>query len=670
MLDIRKHIGSILLICLLSVSTFTLDAQELKDFSNGNLKYLASDAEGKGDYQTAAILYEELSRRKPKNENFKYRMARNLHQSSQYKKAKDIYSDLIKEDRSSFPLAPFYLGRILIMEGNCKDAIEILEQFQKDYRGEKEDRKYRRMAKFSVEACTEGKFEREEEIVIKPLSAEINGSNMEGAPVFESKEKIIYSSLRANPNSEFESDAALPAPEYHIATFKNGEWKEEAVWEEIKLTGGYHAVSGAYNQGKSRFYLSACKDLHTAQMQCDLFRVEIKDGKWSKAEKLDFLVNSSAQERHPAVGVDEKGRETLYFVSDREEGKGGYDIWYSTYYEKKDSYREPKNCGSKVNSVGDEITPFIDPESGVLYFSSDAHPGLGGFDVFRSTGSRSKWIEPINIGSKINSPMDELYYTLDPTAQSGMFVSNRLYGNKKQPCCDDLFYFTDPNLISINFAGVVKDDEGEVLDDATILIYELDDSSGEQYIRKRMITKDDGSYNFRLEPDKKYKVKAEKEGFFTKGQEVSTIGQISSKDHQLNLKMERITKQAFILENIYYDFNEDDLSEKAMLALDTTIFDILVQNPTIIVEIGSHTDSKGRSEYNLNLSKRRAESVVKYLVQKGIRRDRMTFKGYGETQPVAPNTNNDGSDNPEGRAKNRRTEFKVTGYLKLDEEED
>jgi len=664
-----KHIKWLAAFLLILISEQFI-AQELKDYSTGNLKYLAAESEMQGDYLTAADFYEELSRRKPKNSDFQYRLARNLHKSSQFTKSREIYSKLASENQKDYPLASFYEARILIMEGKCEKAVEILQKFRKSYRGEKDERKYRRMAKFSIEACTESEFTEEKKLIVKPAAKEINGANMEASPIFENENRMIYSSLLADPNKQYDSEEALPTPQFFVASKKNGEWKKEGSFDQLQLPDGYYAVSGAFNQQKNRIYISACKDIYSQEKQCDLFRMSLQNGKWSAPEKLDGLVNSRSQERHPAVGIDEKGRETLYFVSNREEGKGGFDIWYSTYYEKKDSYKEAKNCGSKVNSVGDEITPFIDAETGVLYFSSEAHPGIGGFDVFRSSGSRSKWMEPENLGSQINGPMDELFYTLDPTGQSGFFVSNRTYASKKQPCCDDLFYFTDPDLIALTYNGQLADENGNALGNASLMIYEVDDSTGEEFVRKRMTTDKDGNFNFRLEPDRLYNIKAEKEGYFTNSKEISTLGKMSSRNVKLDLRLEKLSDKVFVLENIYYDFNESALSEKAKNTIDTSIFEILVENPTIVVEIGSHTDSKGRSAYNASLSQRRAESVVKYLIQRGIRKDRLSAKGYGETQPVAPNKNEDGSDNPEGRAKNRRTEFKVVGQIKLKEDED
>jgi len=647
-----------------------LFGQQLEAYSNSNLKYLADEAEGRKDYLSAALYYEELNLRKPKNENFQYQLARNYHLSSQFDKAARLYEELDQNGADKFPLLGFYLGRIKIMQGKCDQAIEILDQFRKDYRGEKDDRKYRRMAKFSIEGCERLKDSSKSKVVVDPLPTAINGANMEGAPLFESEDKIIYNSLFVPSGKTYDAESTeLPTPTYFIAKKQAGDWQKEGKWKTLDLGGGYYPVSAAFNPQKTRLYVSGCKNLHTKKQNCDLFRVAFRNGIWGKAERIESGVSSAAQERHPAVGIDDKGRETLYFASDREEGKGGFDIWYSTFYEKKNSYREPRNAGSRLNSVGDELTPYIDPESGEFYYSSDAHPGYGGLDIFRSVGARSRWKEPENIGSEINGPMDELYYVLAPSGQSGFFVSNRQYQNKSQPCCDDLFYFIDPDLVKLNYAGIVKNESDESIGGAVISIYETDDSTGEAYLRKRMVTDDMGRYDFRLEPDKQYLVKAAKGGYFTDEKEISTLGKIASDEIKLDMILAEMDDQPVLLGNVYYDFNSAVLTEESKQTLDTTFYQLMIRNPEIIVEVSSHTDSKGQSDYNLALSQKRAEAVINYLMGKGIDKNRLKAKGYGESKPKAPNKNPDGTDNPEGRAENRRTEFKVIGKVEIEDED-
>lgn len=647
-----------------------LNAQEVEAYSNANLKFLASEAESRKDYLSAAIYYDELSRRKPKNDKFKYQLARNYHLSSQFNKAASVYKSLKRAEFDKEPLLDFYLGRILIMQGNCDEAIEILEQFRRDYRGEKDDRKYRRMAKFSIEGCESLKNTSDRRVVIDPLPASINGANMEGAPIFLDENEIVYSSLFSPKGMTYDAEQPdLPYPQYYQAIKQGSEWSKLDEWKSLELEGGYFPVSAAFNPQKSRIYISACKDIYSPKQNCDIFRGNVNNGKVSQIERIAEGISTSAQERHPAVGIDEKGRETLYFVSDREEGKGGFDIWYSTYYEKKDSYRDPRNAGSRLNSVGDELSPYIDGESGELYYSSDAHPGYGGLDVFRSVGVRSRWKEPENLGPGINGPMDELHYVLAPSGKAGIFASNRQYDKKAQPCCDDLFYFIDPKLVKLMYAGQIMDENGEPVDGGFISIYEVDDSTDEQYLRKRLITNDDGSYNFRLDPDKNYVVKAGGEGYFTTEKQISTRGNIASKEYEVDMSLQKMNDQPILLGNVYYEFNSAELTQESKNTLDTTFYQLMIQNPEIIVEVSSHTDSKGQANYNLSLSQKRANAVINYLQKKGIDRSRLKAKGYGETKPIAPNKNPDGSDNPEGRAQNRRTEFMVIGKMEVEDDD-
>jgi outer membrane protein OmpA-like peptidoglycan-associated protein len=658
------------LIIILLIGCIQLNAQEVEAYSNANLKFLASEAEARKDYLSAAIYFDELSRRKPKNDKFKYQLARNYQLSSQFDKAANLYQALKRSDYDKEPLLDFYLGRILIMQGKCAEAIEVLDQFRKDYRGEKDDRKYRRMAKFSIEGCDELEEAGDRRVVIDPLPAEVNGANMEGAAVFLDENEIIYSSLHSPAGKAYDAEnLELPYPKYYRAKKQGGNWSKLAEWKNIDLGDGYYPVSAAFNSQKSRIYISGCKDLHSRKQNCDIFRGKVNNGKVVQIERLAEGISTSAQERHPAVGIDEKGRETLYFVSDREEGKGGFDIWYSTYYEKKDEYREARNAGSKLNSVGDELSPYIDAESGEFYFSSDAHPGYGGLDVFRSVGARSKWKEPENLGSEINGPMDELYYVLAPSGKAGIFASNRQYEKKTQPCCDDLFYFIDPKLVKLMYSGKVKNEDGEPLAASVISIYEKDDSTGESYLRKSVMSDDQGEYRFRLEPDKHYLIKASQEDYFTVEKEISTEGKIASEAYEIDLSLQRMDEGPILLGSVFYEFNSAELTQESKNTLDTTFYQLMIKNPQIIVEVSSHTDSKGQANYNMSLSQRRANAVINYLMKKGIDRKRLKAKGYGETKPIAPNKNPDGSDNPEGRAKNRRTEFQVIDKMEVEEDD-
>lgn len=439
-------------------------------------------------------------------------------------------------------------------------------------------------------------------------------------------------------------------------------------------------------------------------------------------EPINDSFYSSTQ---PTVGVEsKKDFEVVYFSTDRPDGKGGFDIWYFLYDKERDKYSKPRKIGSNINTVDDEMTPYFDMESHTLYFSSDGYPGLGGLDIYKATGELRDWSTPENVGYPINSEADDLYFTISTNRESGFFTSNRKGGValKNPTCCDDLYNFrwtqyihiivkgntftfyteTDndtinrvidtPDLLthndsllndslntlfgdSLHFSSTdsisdsfavqgTKTDSTIFLDSTKVSLYLIHFVNGleNDYLIKSLVTTKDGFYNFRLEPEKYYHLVAEKDGYFNGIATISTQNITMSDTLIQDLELKQIPIQAIVLKNIYYEFDKSDLTNKAKLTIDSILFPILRDNPKLIVEISSHTDNKGDDNYNKKLSQRRAESVVNYLTnEKGIESKRLVAKGYGENHPIVPNKNKDGSDNPEGRAKNRRTEFKVIG---------
>lgn len=671
---------AIRLIFFLSLFIFSFFASGQEDYSTyskGELKDLARSAERINDIESAAEYYEAYLDKKPKDLKVVERLANHYRQMGSYAAAERNYQVLFDEKPSRYLLAQYYLAEMQKAQGKCKIAIPNFEEFRKSYLGEKEDRKYRRLAKFNVEGCEKllsGEAPMNvEKVVVSELGAGINGDHIEGAPIFIAKDLLVFNSVRGELKEKYDLEEEMPKRRFYQAKKQNGEWQNILQWNVIPDMGEKEVSSAAFNFNQSRLYFSACELNYRGDVDCDIYRMDKNGGSWSQPIRLGEAVNSKYTETQVAVGLDENERETIYFVSDRKEGKGGLDIWYSTYYHKKDKYRTARNCGSKINSVGDEMTPFISKSNGKLYFSSDGHPGNGGLDIFESVGQRSRWEEPKNLENKINSPADELYYVLNPLASGGVFASNRNTKNGKKYCCDDLFEFKSTDSIRLLLKGKVKQLASETskeLIGAKVKIFRKDKNGDERYFQTLTITNDQGEFNLPLEPNQDYIVRVEKEGYLSEEEEFSTKNQLDNKSYRLDFSLNEITEKAFRLENIYYEYGKADLTQEAFQSMDTTILKILLQNPEIIVEIGSHTDSKGSDGYNQNLSQRRAESVVKYLRKKGIDKNRLKAQGYGESQPVAPNTKPDGSDNPEGRALNRRTEFKVIGEIEIEEDYD
>ncbi|MEQ8624131.1 MAG: OmpA family protein [Vicingaceae bacterium] len=647
---------------------------EENKFSKGQLKKMAAAAERNNDPETAAIYYEKYLEKNPGDIKVTYQLANKNRMIGNVAAAKSQYKVVFEKEKKKYPLAAFFFAEMLVASGNCKDAIPIYDDFRGDIRGEKDDRKYSRLAKFAIEGCEmKGDTSIRSNMAIKELNDAINGSHMEGAPVFISENEILYNSLKTKKSVYDTQSESMPNRLFYTANLEEGEWEHKNAWVELRNFNVGEVANGAFNLDHTRFYFSACETNSLGEVSCDIYSMDKVGSKWSTPVKLPEQVNTKYTETQVAVGIDERERETIYFVSDRKEGKGGLDIWYSTYYEDKKEYREAKNCGSRINSVGDEITPFINPINRQMIFSSNGHPSFGGFDVFKSSGERSRWSEPENIGTAINSYSDELYYVVSPAGGEGVFASNRVTpeNKKRGACCDNLFYFKELDKIELIVSGKITEIESETkeLDGVKVKLYMVDEL-GERYFMQATTTDQDGVYNLRLEANNNYIVKTEKEGFLSEEKQLSTKNMINSEKLQKDFQLNEISERAIELENVYYEYGETNLTNEGLATIDTTIYQVLLQNPSIVVEIGAHTDNVGSKGYNLNLSQLRAESVVRYLRLKGIDKSRLKAKGYGESQPLAPNENADGTDNEAGRAKNRRTEFKVIGEIEIPELED
>ncbi len=410
---------------------------------------------------------------------------------------------------------------------------------------------------------------------------------------------------------------------------------------------------------------------------------------WSKPEKLPPLINDpNYTSTQPALGRTAKtNREILYYVSDRPDGRGGLDIWYTVWNDKKQLFSKPRNLGFKINTAGDEMTPFYNLSTRNLYFSSNGLPGIGGLDIFKAFGERNRWSNINNLGYPINSSYDDLYFTVNKSGEFGFFVSNRPGGKSinNETCCDDIYYYRWNEFIHISVTGTIypfeKDRFGrkkdlsnfdfmnpdssiKPLDHAVIALYMLDKETKQYEFMDRDTTGKNGKFFFDIQPDQDYEFRMEGFQYFDSKEYLST--QFFNFSDTIGLPpiwVNVLSEKPIVLHNIYYEFNKAELTEDAKHVLDTTLLVMLKEAPEFIIEVGSHTDSIGGAEYNLQLSQERADNVVKYLISKGISANRLVAKGYGSEIPIARNTNPDGTDNPAGREMNRRTEFRVIGTI-------
>jgi peptidoglycan-associated lipoprotein len=393
----------------------------------------------------------------------------------------------------------------------------------------------------------------------------------------------------------------------------------------------------------------------------DLYLSRFRNGQWSEPTPIN-INQPESWESTPAFSPD--GR-TLYFSSNRRGGLGGLDL-YSAQMDSRGRFGRVRNLGSEINTAGNELFPYV-AENSKLYFSSDSHPGYGMLDIFvvnRVNGRTT--VE--NLGQPVNSTSDDFGIFLF-RADRGFFTSNREGGKGD----DDIYTFVneDPNLRVVNYylQGITyalkPDSTREILPETKVTLV---DAAGN--VMQDFVTGNDGKFLFRVYENENYHLIGETDGYIIKRQPYTTIGKSvpveTLKELVTNITLDTIivlnriqTNVAFRLNNIYFELDKWDIKPESAAELDKLV-DLLNDNPEITqMELSSHTDSIASADYNITLSQRRAESTVRYLVSKGIAPERLVAKGYGESRPVARNTNPNGTDNPDGRARNRRTEFRI-----------
>jgi outer membrane protein OmpA-like peptidoglycan-associated protein len=629
-----------------------------------------------GRYYDALEYYERALERRGNNPEARLRYAEAAYYSRDYKLAEDLYYNAFNSDKSGNAKAQFMLGVVMKMNGKYADAKKEFESFLKSYKAP-DAADWKRKTKLQIEGCdaaVELLKKPNKEAQVNHLDNNINSYYTEYAPIPIGLRQLMFSSMRANEDVvlDFDSKNKLfskifssnKTDDKNVVDFENA---QEFKWFNDN---GSHNGDGAFSTDRRRFYFTRCEANELGVIECHIY-VATKDNKknsWNDVKKLGSEVNiSGVNSTSPSVAVIKGGVEILYFITDRPNGVGGKDIWYVTI-EKDGTIKQPTNCGRKVNTEMDEITPFYEAKSSTLYFSSNGHPGLGGFDIFASKGTAKKLADPINVGLPFNSSVDDMYYITDKN-NDGYFVSNRpgTLALKSETCCDDIFSFTNPRAVQIGIEGLVVEKIEEELyfsnGGAVVLLSSIDGETQEEVQIEYDSVNNKRTYYFDVLPDKEYKLTASKDGFLTGYATFNTTGLEVSDTLYTDVQIVKvIANKTVIVKDIFYDFDKASLRPESKPGLDTLLA-FMNDNPFLIVELGAHTDNKGSDEYNNVLSQSRAQTVVDYLRTNKIDSSRLIAKGYGESQPIVPNENPNGSDNPDNRQRNRRTELKIVGQI-------
>lgn len=455
-----------------------------------------------------------------------------------------------------------------------------------------------------------------------------NGYVVENMKFFNSRQSDFSPAYAAEDYLTVYFTSSRDAAKGEIATSVTGEkfsdifkstQDRKGVWSQpVPIQGEINTEADegmcSFSTDFQTMYFTRCKVNPSKNMGCQIFSAKLTDGVWGK-EKLIDIAKDSVIIAHPAISPDNL---TLYFVSDMEGTLGGKDIWKVSRKSENDEWGLPENLGSEINTEGNEMFPYVHPD-GTLYFSSDGHIGLGGLDIFKAKNEGQKWtIE--NMGYPINSPGDDFGITFEAENERGFFSSSRTSRGD-----DDIFTFTLPPL-AFTLTGLVKDEKtGAPLSEALVKIISSDGLTNE------MMTATDGTFSLTLKANTDYVFQANKENYLNGKERETTKGLDRSKDFRITILLTSV-ERPIELPNIFYDYGKADLRPESFVSLDALIA-TLNDNPKITIEIGAHTDSRGSDKANEDLSQRRAQSVVNYLLEKGIASGRLSAKGYGESAP-------------------------------------
>ncbi|MBO4689965.1 MAG: PD40 domain-containing protein [Paludibacteraceae bacterium] len=366
-------------------------------------------------------------------------------------------------------------------------------------------------------------------------------------------------------------------------------------------------------------YFTYSKPINGQDLGAKIYKSERASGEWGEAQELKIFADSSITVGHPALSPSGT---TLYFVSDAPGGQGGKDIWVAEL--SGDSVVDPQPLPASINTSADEMYPYVHAD-GTLYFASNGHPGYGGLDIFKAepdTTSKDTAIWVLyNMGAPFNTNGDDFGITFDGNSQNGFFSSNR---NDKKGF-DKIYQFTLPEMEFLT-EGLISDDQGNALSDATIRIVGSDGTNSKISARR------DGTYKVKLKRDVKYVMLVTARGFLNTKEQFNTLDMKDSKTYHFDFVLNPISRPVK-MENIFYEFGHWEITKASETEL-LNLVKLLQDNPNITIELSAHTDLVGNEQFNQELSQKRAQSCCDFLIKHGIEKERLTPVGYGKQKPV------------------------------------
>ncbi len=540
----------------------------------------------------------------------------------------------------------FYFGRLLKMDEQYDEARTYLEAF----RNMNQDTVLDYLAKMELEGIRLYRDAPREtgEVELEFLDRTINTVWSEYSPVLSPDgQTLYYATVKASSAVDL-SDANNEESFlriYQSARDEEGEWQRpEELGREVNRP-GVHSANPSVSADGRRLYYNRLLMNSNKIAEAKIYLSDVDDNGWKSGNPVSGINSDDYLALQPATG-ELFGREVLFFVSDMPGGFGGYDIYYATY-EGDGRYSTPVNLGERINTVGDDETPFY--FDGTLYFSTDGRPTMGGTDLFYSAWNGSEWSAPLNMGTGFNSSVDDRSLSVYGNGLIGFMTSNRPGEGrsvKSKTCCDDIYGFEIASLYANLVVGLFSEAR-QPLTNGTIELQPI--SNGRPIGAGTQKSRDDGNrFDFGLNLETEYSVIARHEGYYPDTIELSTFGLEESKSFEQVFFLKPIPvdpstipvydtieiEESIALENILYDLDKSNIRPDAEGDL-RVLAALMEEYPDLVIELGSHTDFRGDDRYNLGLSKRRADAARRWLIANGgIAANRIKFQGYGETVPT------------------------------------
>lgn len=598
-----------------------------------NVAETADQAFGEQKYSIAIDRYKKayskIKKDRSEKNRIRFQMAECYRYMNETKRAEATYKSLYRNDYyKEKPVVLLHYGNMMMINQNYDEAIPVFEEYIKlkpdDPRGP-EGLKSCQMAKYWTEHPTNHQLTNLREINTRE-------DDFAAAYATDNFNTLIITSNR-------EGSTGKDADEWTGQSFTDlflARQDRKGVWSTPDLLEKEGKINTETNEGIARMnssfttmYFTRCGNEKGKQSGCHIYTSQKQGRSFGDPQIIDLGGDSTSAIGHPTLSDDET---MIIFSADFPEGYGGKDLYIATRKKADDDFGRPKNLGPVINTPGEELFPFLRSDT-VLYFSSNGHVGMGGLDIFRSTLRGEEWSIPVNAGYPLNSHADDHGIIFNPlSGEEGFFASNRPeFEDQRAKGGDDIWYFIVPPL-EFTLAGTVKDDRTLLfVEGAEVRMIGSDGTS------IKATTNSVGRYEFTKEqflPKTTYELIVTKEGYFTARGTETTVGVERSKDFVHDFIIEPIPRKPIVLPEILYDLAKWNLKPQYQDSLQGLI-QTLNDNPTLVIELASHTDIRDTDERNDILSQKRAQSVVDYLIIRGIDPDRLVAKGYGERVPRA-----------------------------------